>query len=383
MRKVRIVVQGTSRPVAFCPVSAPVQRSARELDECTLIDVARDVPVPFQTEKTPGGSRIHWIVDSLAPGQRKEYLLRDGGEPAPAGGVAVEPDGDGRLRVTIGRELLTRYLWGDELPRPCLYPLIGPFGHGVTRAYPQEELEGDVRDHVHHRSVFVAWGDVNGSDNWSEEPGSGRVAHRYFEAAEGGPVFGRIVSLNDWLREDGRSLMQDRLEYRFFNVPRSCRLIDMSVTFYASEGEVRFGDTKEGGFASVRVATSMTVERGGRIENSFGGTNEAETWGRRAHWCDYSGPAGGHTVGIALFDHPANLRHPTYWHVRDYGLMTANPFGLSHFVGPEVDGTHVLPAGKHLCFRYRIFVHAGNAAEGEVSRKYLEWLYPPTLSVQD
>ena len=37
---------------------------------------------------------------------------------------------------------------------------------------------------------------------------------------------------------------------------------------------------------------------------------------------------GGKTVGLAIFDHPSNPRHPTTWHVRDYGLFAANPFAL-------------------------------------------------------
>jgi len=47
---------------------------------------------------------------------------------------------------------------------------------------------------------------------------------------------------------------------------------------------------------------------------------------KHADWCDYYGSIGGKTVGIAMFDHPSNPRHPTTWHVRDYGLFAANPF---------------------------------------------------------
>ena len=36
-------------------------------------------------------------------------------------------------------------------------------------------------------------------------------------------------------------------------------------------------------------------------------------------------------MGIAILNHPASFRYPTYWHVRDYGLFAANPFGLHDF----------------------------------------------------
>ncbi len=383
MDEVRILLQGTERAVSFCPVSAQVSRSRKELESCELFDTARGAPVPFQSESATGGAVVHWIVDSLAAGQRREYVLREATAAADAPQVRVEPEDEGSVAVSIGGELFTRYIQGDSASKPCLYPVMGPFGSGVTRAYPQEEVEGDSTDHVHHRSLYVAWGDVNGSDNWSEEEGHGRMAHRYFEDAAGGPVFGRLVSLNDWLDVEGSRLLQDRLEYRFYNTPPAFRLFDLDVTLYASDGEVRFGDTKEGGIISIRVASPLQADRTGRIENSLGGANESETWGKRAAWCDYSGRLGDHTAGIAAFDHPSNLRYPTYWHVRDYGLMTANPFGLSFFVDKNADGSYVLPAGGRLRFRYRVHVHAGDAREGRVGEKYLEWLFPPRAAVQE
>ena len=381
MQEVRIVLTGTRRPVSFCPVSVTVSRSLRELEECALIDLARDAAVPFQAVAGTGGATVHWIVDSLAAGQQRHYVLRTSEARPAASEVKVRPEADDRLRVKVGGELLTRYHCGKDAARPSLYPLMAPFGRGVTRAFPHEEVADDSTDHKHHRSVWVAWGDVNGSDNWSEDGDHGRVVHRYFDESEGGAVFGRIVSLNDWVDAAGKRLMQDRLELQFYNVPPSYRLFDLNVTFYASDGQVRFGDTKEGGIISVRVASSMEGRHGGLIENALGAVTEEETWGKRAAWCDYSGPVGDRTVGIALFDHPANLRYPTYWHVRDYGLMTANPFGLSHFKGEGHDGAHVLEAGQNLTFRYRVLVHAGGAAEGGVRDRYLEWTFPPSAAV--
>ena len=92
-----------------------------------------------------------------------------------------------------------------------------------------------------------------------------------------------------------------------------------------------FRDTKEGGLVSVRVASSMDVRNGGAIRNGYGGTNEEETWGKHAPWCDYSGMVDGKHVGVAIMDHETNPRYPTQWHVRDYGLMTANCFAWKHY----------------------------------------------------
>jgi len=384
MKMMKVTVTGTRRPVDFCPISVELCAPEGDFLGYSLRDESKGVAVPFQLEHSSSGCRLHWIVDSLAPGQRRRYLLAPSAAAGEAQQVKVGPERDGRIPVRIGAEEFTEYHFGSHVPRPVLYPVIGPFGEGVTRAYPMEKVEDDATDHVHHRSIWCAWGDVNGSDNWSEENGHGKVIHRRFEHLVSGPTFGEIVSINDWVDARGEKLMEDRLEYRFHCLPASMRLVDMSVTFYATEGDVRFGDTKEGGMIAIRVAAPMQADREGCIQNANGGMNEVETWGKKAAWCDYSGAVGGHVVGIAAFDHPANFRHPTYWHVRDYGLMTANPFGLSHFIeGKDVDGSLTLRAGRSLQFRYRILIHAGSPREAKVGGKYNDWLFPPTVSVQD
>jgi hypothetical protein len=49
-----------------------------------------------------------------------------------------------------------------------------------------------------------------------------------------------------------------------------------------------------------------------------------------------------------MFDHPQNPRHPTWWHVRDYGLFAANPFGKHDFekLSDKEAGNLKLPAGS-------------------------------------
>ncbi|NCO90988.1 MAG: hypothetical protein GW880_06675, partial [Armatimonadetes bacterium] len=46
---------------------------------------------------------------------------------------------------------------------------------------------------------------------------------------------------------------------------------------------------------------------------------------------------------------------------------------------PSVDGSHTVPAGESLTFRYRVYFHAGCAAQGKVAEKYNNYVYGPTL----
>ena len=95
---------------------------------------------------------------------------------------------------------------------------------------------------------------------------------------------------------------------------------------------------------------------------------------------EHSGEVEGEKVGLAIFDRPENLRYPTYWHVRDYGLMVANPFALSaYYHDPKRDGSYILPSDKNLVFRYRLFVHPGNARKAKITEAYHNYINPPEV----
>jgi hypothetical protein len=90
---------------------------------------------------------------------------------------------------------------------------------------------------------------------------------------------------------------------------------------------------------------------------------------------DYSGDIAGKSVGVAIFDHPANPKHPTYWHVRAYGLFAANVFGERDFYAdPSRDGSLTLARGESLRFRYRVVIHAGDTANAGVAGRYEGWV---------
>ena len=250
----------------------------------------------------------------------------------------------------------------------------------MTRAYPMEETEGETSDHTHHRGVWVAHGDVNGTDNWSEAGNHGRQVHKSFDYIIEGPVFAEFCERLHWEDHERNKVMEEIRTFRVYATPDSSRCVDMSVELIASDGEVHLGDTKEGGICSVRVATSMDGDKGGRIRTSAGGVGEAECWGKPAHWCDYEGQVEGKKVGIAIFDHPLNFRHPTCWHVRDYGLMTANPFGYSDFNSSFLkNGAHTISAGETLSFQYRLYIHKPDSRTSTVADRYQDFANPPQV----
>lgn len=373
-----------------CPVFAPLKDAG--VTQVSLRESGSNTPVPCQVvvrggraTNCPSVASLHWIVEDLKAGQEKKYQLTLGaGGGDQKGGVLLEKTPEHEVRVSVAGKLATAYRFGPGLARPHLYPLIGPHGDGVTRRLA---APGDKLDHPHHRSVWIAHGEVNGINNWAETPGHGRTKHTGFDALESGPVLGRIVAKGDWVGPEGwacptraNKLLEETAEWTFYNTPTLT--FDLRLTLKAMDMDVLFADTKEGGLASIRVEESMEVRRGGRIENAYGGIGEKEAWGKPAHWCDYSGPVNGRIVGVTIMDAPDSFRHPTRWHVRDYGLMTANPFGLSHYTGDiKQRSYHVLPAGEELRASYRFYVHAGDATEGRVREKYHDFANPPVAQI--
>ncbi len=291
----------------------------------------------------------------------------------PQGGVKIDESAD-KLTVTVNGKLFTEYRFKEQY-RPFFYPVIGPTGVPVIRHYPMNpdlDKGGDKPDHPHHKSLWFTHGAVNGVDFWSDN--KGKIVHDKFLDVSSGPKVGVIKSQNKWIAPDGKVTCTDTRTHKFYNTPDG-QMMDFEVTIHASEGELVFGDTKEGSMA-IRLASSMRLKGAvgkGHIINSEGVT-DGDTWGKRAKWCDYYGPVEGQVVGVAIFDHPDNPRHPTWWHVRDYGLFAVNPFGIHDFENkPAGTGDFKIPAGQSVTFKYRFYFHKGDQIQGKVAEHYSQY----------
>jgi len=274
--------------------------------------------------------------------------------------------------VKIDGQRFTEYLTRSG-NKPVLWPIIGPTGKPMTRAYPMAEGKDEKKDHVHQRSMWFTHGSVNGISFWDERGKPGTIEHREFLRIESGPE-AVIVTRNDWVGPDGKKQCEDERTLSF-GVDGQTRRIDFDITLCATAGPVRFGDTKEGTMA-LRIAQTMTVDakQGGRIVNSEGLTDQ-NAWGKKAAWVDYHGPVDGQIVGIAVLNHPTSFRYPTHWHVRTYGLFTANPFGWHDFEGAKakVDGSYTLPAGKTITLRYRVLFHLGDEKTARIAEAFAKY----------
>jgi hypothetical protein len=289
--------------------------------------------------------------------------------------VKVTQQADQILVEISGRPYTTFYL-APGGNKPYVYPLSTASGVVVTRHFPMETLPGETTDHPHHRGLFFSHGDVNGYNFWATEPDtkgtkSGRMVLKKVVEARGGRDSGTIRAVFDGEDPQGKPIMTETRTITFHSDPH-LRIIDYAAQIDAIDKLV-FGDTKEGTFG-IRLATSMTEDKGGRMVNAAGKETEKNVWGKRSPWVDYYGQVDGQTVGIAILDNPANPHHPTYWHARAYGLFAANPFGARDFTGDKSqNGSMTVEPGQTARFRYRVVIHTGDARAANIAGLYRQY----------
>lgn len=295
-------------------------------------------------------------------------------------GVMLRQSADtpGVVRIEIDGNLFAEYHY-QGASRPYLFPVLDAEGALVARRWPLQEGIGEEQDHPHHKSLWYAHGDVNGVDFWSESENAGRTVHVEFLEKKSGRETATFTTRNHLISKEGKRIATEDYKLRVHRTD-DVRILDFDVILRATDGDLTLGDTKEGSMA-IRLAETLRLKPNehnvgkptGHIVNSEG-VRDGATWGKRAAWVDYYGPVDGRTVGVAIFDHPSNPRHPTWWHVRDYGLFAANPFGIHDFERKAAGtGDMKIPAGGKLTFRYRFVIHPGDEKVGRIAERYAEY----------
>ena len=312
------------------------------------------------------------------------FVLLAGVAPAFAQ-VELQGGDSDHVAITINGQPFSSFYFGANYPKPFLAPLRTASGLIVTRKYPMEKVEGESRDHQHHRGLFIGYGEINGLNFWENEfryesnapknfdpAKNGKIILRKLDEVKGGKKSGKIEATFDWVGPDGAPILEEKRAMTFYASPEDQRVFDVDFTLTAQK-TAQFADTKEGFFA-IRVADSMTEKNGGLMTNSEGAETEKNVWGKPANWVDYDGTVEGQKVGIAIFDYPRNYNHPERWHSRAYGLFAVNPFGLKDFE-PKSKGVggYTLRAGEALRFRYRVIIHPGDMPKKKLNDFYSEY----------
>jgi hypothetical protein len=277
--------------------------------------------------------------------------------------------------VTIDGKPFTTFHSGTDAGKPYLAPILSPSGKYITRRFPMEDIPGESKDHLHHRGLWFSCDEVNNVMFWTNElsydrKDMGRISVRESKWMDGNKS-GTLNAVMEWKGPDGHVMMVENRDMTFSG-GATTRTLDFKITLTARE-DITFGDTHESFFA-MRLADKFKEVQGGKSVDAEGLVNMQQIWGKRSPWVDYTTDLDGERLGVAIFDHPGNPRHPAHWHARDYGLVAASPFGAQKaFDTDENESPYKLPKDRSVTLRFRVIIHPGDAVSGHVAEMYKEY----------
>jgi len=264
-----------------------------------------------------------------------------------------------------GGLVLWRYVYAGK-PKPFFHPLCTPSGRVLSLLEPY--------DHWWQRGLWFAIKFVNGENFWEEKEGTvwgeqRTVAPPAVNHLEGGRI--TIFSRVQWDRPRGSGVIFDeqrKFEYR--PVDERSYALDFLFSLTPTDDVKldRTPFTTWGGYGGLTFRGTKDWHQPQLLFSD--GSTSTRPVGNSALWCDLSGwldggirPSG----GIAMFDHPSNLRHPTPW----YGSIEASHYFNPAFLFHE---PMVVAAGEPLNLRYRVLVHDGMGEREWLQKKYEEYL---------
>jgi hypothetical protein len=281
----------------------------------------------------------------------------------------VIPSGTPRTIVQKIQSDTARVLANPEVKKPYLYPLYAEGNKSVTREINwsvKAEDKNKTYDHVHHKGIWISVDEVNKHKHWVEKA---LVVNKSLKQESTNTQHTAVLTaVNEWLAVDQSPLLEETTRMTF----HANRVIDFEIKLTALAPEIEIEDTKEG-FLAVRMPDDLREQTSGLIQNSNGKKTEKECWGQQASWVDYSGKRGDEFLGIAIFDSPMNPNTARY-HVRAYGLFTANPFGDKAYTEKSPEPQPAKPVhlkqGASYKVNYAIYIHTGDTAAAKVAEEF-------------
>ncbi|MBN2272287.1 MAG: PmoA family protein, partial [Sedimentisphaerales bacterium] len=251
--------------------------------------------------------------------------------------------------------------------------------------------------------LFFCVDNVNGTNFWNyyRNPGGKepKIEHVKFEKMEGGDGRGELRTVAHWIDKNEQLVLEEKRGMTFISGEHKDEYaIDFEVDLTAQVEKVVFEDIEEGvlavrlsdylreGRQSVRLHAGEKPPREdvsgtGRYFSSSGDETAKNIWGKRHRWVAVQSVKGGKVVGLAILNHPASINYPTYWHVRDYGLMSANPLGQGDFQrqskykkNPVIPLKLTLEKGQTVHFRFLVIVYEGVRTKEQIELRFQEFV---------
>jgi hypothetical protein len=272
------------------------------------------------------------------------------------------------VSILDGQRPVLRYRYADVPFKPYADQLFSPAGVQVLRDSPF--------DHKHHHALMYALA-VDGVDFWAEFNAQyGRQLQKTLSVSgstcQGGVERAGLVEQLDWLGPASpKPLLVERRAIEVLKaadfgatlVQWCCRLeTPPGKESMAIGGSHYFG-------LGVRFLVSM--DRGGHFFNAddkAGSIVHGDEKLTPTRWYAYSAKADGKPVTVAVFDWPANLRHPAT-------MFTMNtPFAYISATLNEWKQPLTVRAGHPLNLCYGVALWDGEVDKATVEKLYQRWV---------
>ncbi len=391
-----------AEPTYPLTVSAGDHARSHSLVEFSLPEQARaDVAwelVDEQRAATPTQSllgqprQLVWqLSEALPAGQSRRYTLR-AASPQPPGHGAEAPRGPG-LRETEGKlslmngpvEILTYHTATSHPPAGIaahyarsghIHPLKTPSGKTVTAEFPA--------DHAHQHGVFFAWVQTQFAghevDFWNQGKRIGNVRHRRVIESHSGPVYaGFIAELEHLDLTAGEKVVLIETCRVMAMKVEDTYLVDIESTQTAATAEpLRILKYHYGGFgwrgpSEWLLPKDMSGGTGCEFLTSAGHDRVPGNH-TRPQWVSVTGKVDSELCTVAIFGHPANLRHP-----QPVRLHPDKPYFC---FAPCVLGEFEITRDQPLTSRYRIITHDGPAKPERYDRLVRDWEFPIKMQAE-
>jgi hypothetical protein len=275
------------------------------------------------------------------------------------------------LALLNNESIVWQFNFDQKQGKPYFHPVCLTDGTELTWHRPP--------DHPWHYGLWFSWKYVNGLNYWEEDPKTG--------LSQG---LTEIKNVEVTPHRDYSARIAMQLSYHPPNQPavltESCQIhvskpddngqyrIDWISRFTAGAADVLLDRTpimgekdgqSWGGYAglSVRVAKNTT----GWYLTDSEGRKDLEAHGKKARWIKFGGKvAGSIDFSIAVFDHPANLRHPSP------GFVIMDPKVPFGYFSPALlfDKPYTLPAGESFSLKYRVLIRPGPAEKNMLEAEW-------------
>lgn len=269
---------------------------------------------------------------------------------------------DTEVALRNGTSTVWQLVFDPKQSKTYIHPLATLDGTALTAFRPP--------DHVWHRGFWWSWKLINGLNYWEEDKNTG--LSQGVNELTGARVttnqdFSAQAELTFSYHPPGQPAVLTEVRTLGFSAPdaRGCYWIDWKSVFTAGPGPVKLertppqkkGGVGWGGYAGLSLRFPPGL-KGWAFLNSEGQKGSAGGNGEHARWVDFSGPA----AGIAVFDHPSNLRHPSPWYLNEQ-LPYFSPALL-------YDEPLELVPKQEVTLLYRTLVHPAPLSKDELE---LEW----------